>query len=213
VGGCRCSCTGTGCGCFLSSFGVFSAAVADVVVLAHLLLHGRLYVVVLGHMLRLFLCLCLGWCVCSCSCRGRSRVFAASCAVAHARARAPGAGICRPLFEVVFAAVAAVLVLVHVLFHWRFHVPVLRQRLRVPSVFICGDFCSSFCRGSASVSGASWAVARAGAEAPAAGAFCPHLVRVLRLFLPWSCSCICCFMGVCTCLCSGSGCGCFSAFV
>jgi len=45
----------------LSLFGVGFAAVAAVLLLACLLLHGRLHVLVLGHRLRVFLCLCLGW--------------------------------------------------------------------------------------------------------------------------------------------------------
>ena len=60
-------------GASLPLFGVVFAAAAAVLVLAYLLLHGRLHVLVLGHRLRVFLCLCLGWFLrlflpCSCSC-------------------------------------------------------------------------------------------------------------------------------------------------
>jgi len=60
-------------GVSLPLFGVVFAAVAAVLVQVHPLLHERLRVLVLGHLLRVSLCLCWGWflrlllpCLCSC---------------------------------------------------------------------------------------------------------------------------------------------------
>ena len=133
MGSCTYPCSGTGCGCFLPFFGAVFAAVAAVLVLVYLLLHGRLNVLVLEHLRQVFLCLCLGWFLrlllpCSCSC---IRCFVGTCTCSCS---GPAAGVSLPLFEVVFAAVAAVLVLVYLLLHGRLHVLVLGHLLRV---FLC----------------------------------------------------------------------------
>ena len=139
IGGCTRSCSGTGCGCFLSFFGVVFAAVSAVVVLVYLLLHGRLYVVVLGHWLRMLSVFISGG-SCGCFCRACGCVSAVSLALSRSGAQAPTAGVSQPLFVVVFAAVAAVLVLVYLLLHGRLLVVVLGHPVQV---FLC--ICLGWC--------------------------------------------------------------------
>jgi len=197
----------------LSLFGVGFAAVAAVLLLACLLLHGRLHVLVLGHRLRVFLCLCLGWflrlllpcscswircfmggCTCSCSGTGCGCVsafvwggFCGCCYRARARASAASWAVARARHRA--PAAGASLTLFGVVFEAVAAVLVLVHKLLHGRLHVL-------------VLGHRLRVL-----------LCLYLGWFLRLSLPCLCSRICCFIGGCTCACSGTGCGCFSVFV